>query len=35
VVAPDVAEHFLAGQRLDDVARELQHVTALPDRIAA
>ena len=35
VVAPDAAEHFLAGQRPDDVARELQPVTALPDRIAA
>jgi nucleotide-binding universal stress UspA family protein len=35
VAAPDVAERFLAGQRPDDVARELQPVTALPDRIAA
>ena len=35
VVAPDAAEHFLAGQRPGDVARELQSVTSLPDRIAA
>jgi nucleotide-binding universal stress UspA family protein len=34
-VSSDAAEHFLAGQPRGDVARELQPVTALPDRIAA
>jgi nucleotide-binding universal stress UspA family protein len=35
VVSPAAAEQFLAGQRPGEVARELQSVTSLPDRIAA